>query len=54
MHKMQLLKERDEAQQQGDLAAVQTITEKLEEIEQRANELDKKRTANITAIRFCP
>lgn len=52
MKKTQLKKEKDMAEQHGDLIRVNELTEQLDELEQKAKELDYKRTQNISAISY--
>ncbi|GFG29822.1 hypothetical protein Cfor_00245 [Coptotermes formosanus] len=52
MTKTQLLKERDMAQSRGDDTEASRIQEKLQALEERAEELDKKRTSTISSISY--
>lgn len=52
MKKTQLMKERDIAQARGDEEEAATIAQKLLELEERANELDKLRTSTISSISY--
>merc|ERR1719508_658411 len=50
MFKSRLQKERDGAAQAGNDEEASALTKRLEELEQRAEELDKQRTAGIGTI----
>lgn len=52
MKKTHLKKEKDMAEQSGDLNKVEELSAQLEEIEEKAKELDYKRTQNISAISY--
>ncbi|XP_002738082.1 RNA polymerase-associated protein RTF1 homolog, partial [Saccoglossus kowalevskii] len=52
MKKTDLMKRRDEADQQGDVEQVKMYAKELEDLEERAEELDKQRTKNISAISY--
>lgn len=52
MKKTQLMKERDEAQHRGDSELAYTLNEQIQELEERANKLDKMRTSTISSISY--
>ncbi|XP_034235449.1 RNA polymerase-associated protein RTF1 homolog [Thrips palmi] len=52
MKKTQLMKERDIAHSKGDEEEAATLAQKLLELEERANELDKMRTSTISSISY--
>ncbi|XP_004923163.2 RNA polymerase-associated protein Rtf1 [Bombyx mori] len=52
MKKTQLMKERDVAQLRGDDELVMDLNSKIEELEERANQLDKTRTSSIQSISY--
>lgn len=52
MKKTQLLKEKEHAEQMNDYVEAERIQKRLNEIEERAKELDKQRTHTIAAISF--
>lgn len=52
MRKTQLLKEKELAEQMNDYVAVERIQKELNELEERAKELDKQRTHTIAGISF--
>ncbi|KAK4337057.1 hypothetical protein RND71_044187 [Anisodus tanguticus] len=52
MKKTHLKKQKDMAEQLGDHVEVERITQLLEEVEEKAKELDYKRTQNISAISY--
>ncbi|XP_066903278.1 RNA polymerase-associated protein RTF1 homolog [Halyomorpha halys] len=52
MKKTELMKDRDMAQSKGDDEEVRKISQKLVELEERANELDKLRTSTISSISY--
>ncbi|XP_021937491.1 RNA polymerase-associated protein RTF1 homolog isoform X2 [Zootermopsis nevadensis] len=52
MKKTQLMKERDMAQSRGDDVEASTIQQKLQALEERAEELDKLRTSTISSISY--
>lgn len=52
MKKTQLMKERDMAQSVGDTAKVTELQEQLNQLEERANELDRMRTSTISSISY--
>lgn len=47
-----LLKQKEVADLEGDTAAQYKISQELEELEERANELDRRRTNNISSISY--
>ncbi|XP_061172427.1 RNA polymerase-associated protein RTF1 homolog [Saccostrea echinata] len=47
-----LLKQKEAADLEGDTAAQYKISQELEELEERANELDRRRTNNISSISY--
>lgn len=51
LKKTQLLKQKEIAEVEGDLEKVSEIQETLNEVEERAQELDRIRTSNISSIR---
>uniref|UniRef100_A0A1B6LL48 Plus3 domain-containing protein n=2 Tax=Graphocephala atropunctata TaxID=36148 RepID=A0A1B6LL48_9HEMI len=52
MKKTQLMKDRDMAQSKGDEVEAASIIQKLQELEERAVELDKMRTSTISSISY--
>lgn len=52
MKKTQLLKNKEMAEQSGNEEDLQRIENELEQLEERAKELDKLRTSNISAISY--
>ncbi|XP_045533544.1 RNA polymerase-associated protein Rtf1 isoform X1 [Pieris brassicae] len=52
MKKTQLMKERDVAQLRGDEELVMDLNSKIQELEDRANQLDKTRTSSIQSISY--
>ncbi|CAH2987305.1 unnamed protein product [Chilo suppressalis] len=52
MKKTQLMKERDVAQLRGDEELVMDLNAKIQELEERANHLDKTRTSSIQSISY--
>ncbi|KAF5288052.1 hypothetical protein FQR65_LT12102 [Abscondita terminalis] len=52
MKKTQLMKERDAAVARGDDDTSREISQKLQELEERASELDKLRTSSISSISY--
>ncbi|XP_053620966.1 RNA polymerase-associated protein Rtf1 [Plodia interpunctella] len=52
MKKTQLMKERDVAQLRGDDELVLDLNAKIQELEERANHLDKTRTSSIQSISY--
>ncbi|CAB3232685.1 unnamed protein product [Arctia plantaginis] len=52
MKKTQLMKERDVAQLRGDDETVIELNAKIQELEERANQLDKTRTSSIQSISY--
>lgn len=50
--KTSLLKQKEMADLEGDTAAQYKISQELEELEERANELDRRRTNNISSISY--
>ncbi|KAL0860087.1 hypothetical protein ABMA27_010402 [Loxostege sticticalis] len=52
MKKTQLMKERDVAQLRGDDELVMDLNAKIQELEERANHLDKTRTSSIQSISY--
>ncbi|XP_014253424.1 RNA polymerase-associated protein RTF1 homolog [Cimex lectularius] len=52
MKKTELMKQRDMAQQRGDEDEARRISQQLLQLEERANELDKKRTSTISSISY--
>ncbi|KAG8272089.1 RNA polymerase-associated protein rtf1 [Homalodisca vitripennis] len=52
MKKTQLMKDRDMAQAKGDEVEAARIIQKLQELEERAVELDKMRTSTISSISY--
>lgn len=52
MKKTQLMKERDAAVARGDDDISREINQKLQELEERASELDKLRTSSISSISY--
>ncbi|XP_063543338.1 RNA polymerase-associated protein Rtf1 isoform X1 [Cydia strobilella] len=52
MKKTQLMKERDVAQLRGDEEIVFDLNAKIQELEERANHLDKTRTSSIQSISY--
>ncbi|XP_059047912.1 RNA polymerase-associated protein Rtf1 [Achroia grisella] len=52
MKKTQLMKERDVAQLRGDDELVMDLNAKIQELEDRANQLDKTRTSSIQSISY--
>lgn len=52
MKKTQLMKEKDMAQSVGDTAKVTELQEQLNQLEERANELDRMRTSTISSISY--
>uniref|UniRef100_A0A0A9W641 Plus3 domain-containing protein n=2 Tax=Lygus hesperus TaxID=30085 RepID=A0A0A9W641_LYGHE len=52
MKKTQLMKDRDMATQQGDLEEARRLEVKIQELEERANALDKMRTSTISSISY--
>ncbi|KAK9510204.1 hypothetical protein O3M35_005039 [Rhynocoris fuscipes] len=52
MKKTQLMKDRDMAQAKGDDDEARRIQQQLDELEERANELDKLRTSTISSISY--
>ncbi|KAJ9576944.1 hypothetical protein L9F63_006470, partial [Diploptera punctata] len=52
MKKTQLMKERDMAQQRGDELEASRIQQKIQALEERAEELDKLRTSTISSISY--
>ncbi|CAH0547959.1 unnamed protein product [Brassicogethes aeneus] len=52
MRKTQLMKERDAALSRGDEETGRELAQKLSELEERATELDKKRTSTISSISY--
>ncbi len=41
------------AEQEGDTEKTKSLGEKLQELEERADQLDKQRTKGLSAIRYC-
>jgi RNA polymerase-associated protein RTF1 len=52
MKKTQLMKERDAAQLRGEEELTKNLTSQIQELEERANELDKKRSSSISLISY--
>ncbi|CAO1402599.1 unnamed protein product [Diamesa hyperborea] len=52
MKKTDLMKERDAAQLRGEDESANDITNKIQELEERANELDKRRSTSISLISY--
>ncbi|XP_035451178.2 RNA polymerase-associated protein Rtf1 [Spodoptera frugiperda] len=52
MKKTQLMKERDVAQLRGDDETVMELNAKIQELEERASQLDKTRTSSIQSISY--
>uniref|UniRef100_A0A8D8XQR3 RNA polymerase-associated protein Rtf1 n=1 Tax=Cacopsylla melanoneura TaxID=428564 RepID=A0A8D8XQR3_9HEMI len=52
MKKTQLMKERDQAQQKGDDEEASGLQRKIDDLEERASELDKARTSTISSISY--
>lgn len=52
MKKTQLMKERDSALGRGDDELAREINQQLQELEERASELDKMRTSTISSISY--
>lgn len=52
MKKAQLMRDRDAANCRGDDAAASRLNQELSELEERASELDKMRTATISSISY--
>ncbi|XP_026687586.1 RNA polymerase-associated protein Rtf1, partial [Diaphorina citri] len=52
MKKTQLMKERDMAQSKGDDEEASILQRKIDDLEERANELDKARTSTISSISY--
>lgn len=52
MKKTQYMKEKEEAQQKGDEGLVQELDRKIQDLEDRASELDKARTQTIQSISY--
>ncbi|CAO1411253.1 unnamed protein product [Diamesa tonsa] len=52
MKKTHLMKERDAAQLRGEDDLANDITSQIQELEERANELDKRRTSSISLISY--
>ncbi|XP_076441591.1 RNA polymerase-associated protein RTF1 homolog [Babylonia areolata] len=52
MRKTLLLKSKEEAENSGDHEKLSTVIQQLEELEDRAAELDRKRTNNISSISY--
>ncbi|CAO1413108.1 unnamed protein product [Diamesa serratosioi] len=52
MKKTQLMKERDAAQLRGEDDLANDITSQIQELEERANELDKRRTSSISSVSY--
>ncbi|XP_018335977.2 RNA polymerase-associated protein Rtf1 [Agrilus planipennis] len=52
MKKTQLMKERDSAIMRGDDEAARSLNKKIQELEERASELDKLRTSTISSISY--
>lgn len=52
MKKTQLMKERDSAICRGEQDEARVLEKKIAELEERANELDKKRTKTISSISY--
>ncbi|BES89706.1 unnamed protein product [Nesidiocoris tenuis] len=52
MKKTQLMKDRDMATQQGELDEARRLEVKIQELEERANHLDKMRTSTISSISY--
>ncbi|CAH0598767.1 unnamed protein product [Chrysodeixis includens] len=52
MKKTQLMKERDVAQLRGDDEVVMELNAKIQELEERASQLDKTRTSSIQSISY--
>ena len=51
MQKTRLLKEKEVAEMKGDRDELGEVNKKLEDLEERATELDRRRTANISGVR---
>ena len=49
-----LLTHQELAEQEGDVDKASSLAQQLEEIEERAEELDKQRTKGLSAIRSIP
>jgi len=52
MKKTCLMKERDAAQLRGDDSVAKNLSTQIQELEERASELDKKRTSSISLISY--
>lgn len=52
MKKTQLMKERDSAMARGDEELAREIAQQIQELEERASELDKMRTSTISSISY--
>jgi RNA polymerase-associated protein RTF1 len=52
MKKTQLMKERDAAQLRGEEELTRKLTLQIQELEERANELDKRRSSSISLISY--
>ena len=54
VRKTQLMKQKDMAELEGDSDKMATAQSALDELEERATELDRVRTSNISSIRWAP
>lgn len=52
MHKTSLMKERDAAQLRGDDEVARDLGSQIQELDERANELDKRRSSSISLISY--
>ncbi|XP_025104366.1 RNA polymerase-associated protein RTF1 homolog [Pomacea canaliculata] len=52
MKKTELLKSKEEAETSGDQTRLAKVNHELEELEERATELDRRRTSNINSISY--